>query len=113
MFLLKIEVRELQKQYEKAFGSKLGALSVCRNQTVPFKDPEFKAFGREIMLEALRKGKPYQADPTRESKAWEMALIDKLVQTGKWPPRVSNYDGLVWDRKKILDRLKREIREDT
>lgn len=104
--LLEVERRELQKQYERVFGAKMKYHDL--NGTVRARFPFINVFARELLLESLRKGIPYPEELTAESVAWEQALLEKLRQEGKWPPQVSD-SRQVWDREKILARLRDEI----
>lgn len=106
MELLGVERRELKKQYEQCFGTKMKFRNF--NKTVWLRHPYIDVFSRELLLESLRKGIPYPEELTAESVAWEQALLEKLRQEGKWPPQVSD-SCQVWDREKILARLRDEI----
>jgi len=107
--LLQAERRELEAQYKEAFGLPMKIGNLCRTKTVPIKSPVFDFFVVEMLLEALRQGKPYQAEPLEEAIAWEDALVEKLKRKGKWPPQVPEEQ--VWDREGILSWLRREIAE--
>jgi len=107
--LLQAERRELEAQYKEAFGLPMKISNLCLTKTVPIKSPVFDFFVVEMLLEALRQGKPYQAEPLEEAIAWEDALVEKLKRKGKWPPQVPEEQ--VWDREGILSWLRREIAE--
>jgi len=108
--LLNVECKELRRIYEETFGMKLKLpYMTLRLSRIRPKHPELAFLVREALLEALREGKPYQAEPLEEAIAWEDALVEKLKRKGKWPPQVPEEQ--VWDREGILSWLRREIAE--
>ena len=106
--LLTIERSELGKIHRERFGFKM-KLNVYLCKSPLLRNMNFDLWAREVIMEVLKQGKPYEINSLEEAKAWEQGMMDRLVREGKWPPQVP--DGMVWDHEKIVKRLMEELGE--